>query len=143
MDKLAPLLCEDRKAVENNIRVCLSTHKCFVKVSVSSKGLTISGELIKSLIVHCMSEYILTVLCCISRFLWVQVHWRVRGTTGNWTPVRSQQRWCVVTSKESCSSSLSWPPKWKRRTGPDRQSPARLSALLKQQPAKLFRSNVR
>ncbi|KAF3707528.1 Forkhead box protein H1 Forkhead activin signal transducer 1 [Channa argus] len=32
MDKLAPLFREDRKSAENNIRVCLSTHKCFVKV---------------------------------------------------------------------------------------------------------------
>uniref|UniRef100_A0A3Q1IVB8 Fork-head domain-containing protein n=1 Tax=Anabas testudineus TaxID=64144 RepID=A0A3Q1IVB8_ANATE len=41
MDKLAPLLCEDRKSVENNIRVCLSTHKCFVKVSIP----VVSGSL--------------------------------------------------------------------------------------------------
>ncbi|XP_069371916.1 forkhead box protein H1 [Paralichthys olivaceus] len=34
MDKLAPLVCEDRKSVENNIRVCLSTHTCFVKIPV-------------------------------------------------------------------------------------------------------------
>ncbi|XP_070840189.1 forkhead box protein D1-like [Chaetodon trifascialis] len=34
MDKLAPLICEDRKSVENNIRVCLSANKCFVKVPV-------------------------------------------------------------------------------------------------------------
>ncbi|XP_026203875.1 forkhead box transcription factor [Anabas testudineus] len=39
MDKLAPLLCEDRKSVENNIRVCLSTHKCFVKIPVVSGSL--------------------------------------------------------------------------------------------------------
>nr|XP_046274112.1 forkhead box protein H1 isoform X2 [Scatophagus argus]XP_046274113.1 forkhead box protein H1 isoform X2 [Scatophagus argus] len=34
MDRLAPLICEDRKSVENNIRVCLSTNKCFVKIPV-------------------------------------------------------------------------------------------------------------
>ncbi|KAK2830288.1 hypothetical protein Q5P01_018219 [Channa striata] len=32
MDKLEPLFCEDRKSAENNVRVCLSTYKCFVKV---------------------------------------------------------------------------------------------------------------
>ncbi|XP_047461582.1 forkhead box protein H1-like [Mugil cephalus] len=32
MDKLEPLLCEERKFVENNIRVCLSANGCFVKV---------------------------------------------------------------------------------------------------------------
>ncbi|KAF0024754.1 hypothetical protein F2P81_023556 [Scophthalmus maximus] len=32
MDRLAPLICEDSKSVENNIRVCLSTHSCFVKI---------------------------------------------------------------------------------------------------------------
>uniref|UniRef100_A0A3Q3K6Z4 Fork-head domain-containing protein n=1 Tax=Monopterus albus TaxID=43700 RepID=A0A3Q3K6Z4_MONAL len=34
MDELAPLICEDRKSVENNIRVCLSTSKCFAKIPV-------------------------------------------------------------------------------------------------------------
>ncbi|XP_040909694.1 forkhead box protein H1 [Toxotes jaculatrix] len=34
MDRLAPLICEGRKSVENNIRVCLSTHSCFVKIPV-------------------------------------------------------------------------------------------------------------
>uniref|UniRef100_A0A3P8TBZ2 Fork-head domain-containing protein n=1 Tax=Amphiprion percula TaxID=161767 RepID=A0A3P8TBZ2_AMPPE len=34
MDKMAPLICEDRQSVENNIRVCLSTNKCFVKIPV-------------------------------------------------------------------------------------------------------------
>ncbi|KAG7245008.1 hypothetical protein INR49_023574 [Caranx melampygus] len=34
MDRLVPLICEDRKSVENNIRVCLSTHSCFVKIPV-------------------------------------------------------------------------------------------------------------
>ncbi|CAB1454037.1 unnamed protein product [Pleuronectes platessa] len=34
MGRLAPLICEDRKSVENNIRVCLSTHSCFVKIPV-------------------------------------------------------------------------------------------------------------
>uniref|UniRef100_A0A8C3GAW2 Fork-head domain-containing protein n=1 Tax=Cyclopterus lumpus TaxID=8103 RepID=A0A8C3GAW2_CYCLU len=34
MDKLAPLIYEERKSVENNIRVCLSTNKCFVKIPV-------------------------------------------------------------------------------------------------------------
>ncbi|KAM7384130.1 hypothetical protein PAMA_011464 [Pampus argenteus] len=34
MDKLGPLICEDRRSVENNIRVCLSTNKCFVKIPV-------------------------------------------------------------------------------------------------------------
>ncbi|XP_073319555.1 uncharacterized protein [Pagrus major] len=34
MDKLAPLICEDRKSIENNIRVCLSANKCFVKIPV-------------------------------------------------------------------------------------------------------------
>ncbi|TDH04276.1 hypothetical protein EPR50_G00149820 [Perca flavescens] len=34
MDKLAPLICEDRRYVENNVRVCLSNNKCFVKIPV-------------------------------------------------------------------------------------------------------------
>ncbi|XP_068558609.1 forkhead box protein I3-A-like [Cebidichthys violaceus] len=35
MDRLTPLVSEDkRKSVENNIRVCLSTNKCFVKIPV-------------------------------------------------------------------------------------------------------------
>ncbi|XP_044192526.1 forkhead box protein H1-like isoform X2 [Thunnus albacares] len=34
MDKLGPFICEDRRSVENNIRVCLSTNKCFVKIPV-------------------------------------------------------------------------------------------------------------
>ncbi|XP_044026808.1 forkhead box protein Q1-like [Siniperca chuatsi] len=34
MDRLVPLISEDRKSVENNIRVCLSTNKCFVKIPV-------------------------------------------------------------------------------------------------------------
>ncbi|XP_059206056.1 forkhead box protein C2-B [Centropristis striata] len=34
MDRLAPFISEDRKSVENNIRVCLSTNKCFVKIPV-------------------------------------------------------------------------------------------------------------
>ncbi|XP_042292556.1 forkhead box protein C2 isoform X1 [Thunnus maccoyii] len=34
MDKLGPFICEDRSSVENNIRVCLSTNKCFVKIPV-------------------------------------------------------------------------------------------------------------
>ncbi|XP_070777305.1 forkhead box protein I1-ema [Enoplosus armatus] len=34
MDRLTPLISEDRKSVENNIRVCLSTNKCFVKIPV-------------------------------------------------------------------------------------------------------------
>uniref|UniRef100_A0A3P8TFH0 Fork-head domain-containing protein n=1 Tax=Amphiprion percula TaxID=161767 RepID=A0A3P8TFH0_AMPPE len=32
MDKMAPLICEDRKALENKLRICLSRNKCFVKV---------------------------------------------------------------------------------------------------------------
>ncbi|XP_038580478.1 forkhead box protein Q1-like [Micropterus salmoides] len=39
MDRLAPLISEDRKSVENNIRVCLSTSKCFVKVPVVPESL--------------------------------------------------------------------------------------------------------
>ncbi|XP_037650077.1 forkhead box protein L3 [Sebastes umbrosus] len=34
MDRLAPFISEDRKSVENNIRVCLSTTKCLVKIPV-------------------------------------------------------------------------------------------------------------
>ncbi|XP_041664078.1 forkhead box protein Q1 [Cheilinus undulatus] len=34
MDKLMPFMCEDRRSVENNIRVCLSTNSCFVKIPV-------------------------------------------------------------------------------------------------------------
>ncbi|XP_054620679.1 forkhead box protein H1-like [Dunckerocampus dactyliophorus] len=42
MDRLGPLIREDRKSIKNNIRVCLSTSKCFVKIplfrnSVGSK----------------------------------------------------------------------------------------------------------
>ncbi|XP_061679998.1 forkhead box protein H1-like [Syngnathoides biaculeatus] len=32
MERLDPLVTEDRRSVENNIRVCLSTHDCFIKV---------------------------------------------------------------------------------------------------------------
>ncbi|XP_061615353.1 forkhead box protein H1-like [Phyllopteryx taeniolatus] len=32
MDRLGPLVREDRKSIENNIRVCLSTNDCFVKI---------------------------------------------------------------------------------------------------------------
>ncbi|XP_034016293.1 forkhead box protein H1 [Thalassophryne amazonica] len=32
MDKLEPIIYENRKAAENNIRVCLTTYKCFVKI---------------------------------------------------------------------------------------------------------------
>ncbi|KAM9737593.1 forkhead box protein C2 [Menidia menidia] len=32
MEKVVPLIPEDRKSVENNMRVCLSTHRCFIKV---------------------------------------------------------------------------------------------------------------
>lgn len=39
MDKLAPLICEDRKCAENKIRVCLSTNKCFVKIPVVAGSL--------------------------------------------------------------------------------------------------------
>ncbi|XP_054462273.1 forkhead box protein Q1 isoform X1 [Anoplopoma fimbria] len=39
MDRLAPLIYEDRKSFENNIRVCLSTHKCFVKIPVVPNSL--------------------------------------------------------------------------------------------------------
>ncbi|KAL6099890.1 uncharacterized protein ACO6RY_01611 [Pungitius sinensis] len=34
MDRLTPLICQDRKSVENRIRVCLSSCKCFVKIPV-------------------------------------------------------------------------------------------------------------
>ncbi|XP_075995589.1 uncharacterized protein LOC142989786 [Genypterus blacodes] len=34
MEKLEPYFSEDKKSVENNIRVCLSASKCFVKVPV-------------------------------------------------------------------------------------------------------------
>uniref|UniRef100_H3BYM6 Fork-head domain-containing protein n=1 Tax=Tetraodon nigroviridis TaxID=99883 RepID=H3BYM6_TETNG len=34
MDQLAPLPSANRRSFENNIRVCLSTNKCFVKVSL-------------------------------------------------------------------------------------------------------------
>ncbi|XP_029023134.1 forkhead box protein H1 [Betta splendens] len=32
MDKMAPCFPEDRKPFENNIRVCLSSNKCFIKI---------------------------------------------------------------------------------------------------------------
>ena len=87
---------------------------------------------------------VLTQLCCVFRFLWSQIHSTVRGTTGNWTPVRSQPRWCVVTLKESCSSSLSWPAKWKQRTWAEEHwSTAQISTLLKLPSVKLLRSHVR
>ncbi|KAK1880293.1 Forkhead box protein H1 [Dissostichus eleginoides] len=34
MYRLAPLMSDDKRAVENNIRVCLSTNPCFVKIPV-------------------------------------------------------------------------------------------------------------
>nr|XP_040043753.1 forkhead box protein Q1 isoform X1 [Gasterosteus aculeatus aculeatus] len=34
MDRLTPLIRQDRKSVENSIRVCLSSCKCFVKIPV-------------------------------------------------------------------------------------------------------------
>ncbi|MED6236124.1 hypothetical protein ATANTOWER_004763 [Ataeniobius toweri] len=34
MDKLAPPISEDGRSVKNNIRVCLSAYRCFVKIPV-------------------------------------------------------------------------------------------------------------
>ncbi|XP_010789960.1 forkhead box protein Q1-like [Notothenia coriiceps] len=34
MDRLAPFISDDKRSVENNIRVCLSTNTCFVKIPV-------------------------------------------------------------------------------------------------------------
>ncbi|XP_008330219.1 forkhead box protein H1-like isoform X1 [Cynoglossus semilaevis] len=34
MDRLVPVLSEDRRSVENNTRVCLSTYLCFIKIPV-------------------------------------------------------------------------------------------------------------
>ncbi|KAK5911340.1 hypothetical protein CgunFtcFv8_005525 [Champsocephalus gunnari] len=34
MDRLGPFISDDKRSVENNIRVCLSTNKCFVKIPV-------------------------------------------------------------------------------------------------------------
>uniref|UniRef100_A0A674P972 Fork-head domain-containing protein n=1 Tax=Takifugu rubripes TaxID=31033 RepID=A0A674P972_TAKRU len=34
MDHLMPIMSENRRSFENNIRVCLSTNKCFVKIPV-------------------------------------------------------------------------------------------------------------
>uniref|UniRef100_A0A3Q2W008 Fork-head domain-containing protein n=1 Tax=Haplochromis burtoni TaxID=8153 RepID=A0A3Q2W008_HAPBU len=34
MDKLTLFFSEDQKSIENNVRVCLSTNKCFVKVPI-------------------------------------------------------------------------------------------------------------
>uniref|UniRef100_A0A3B3H2H5 Fork-head domain-containing protein n=1 Tax=Oryzias latipes TaxID=8090 RepID=A0A3B3H2H5_ORYLA len=34
IQKMEPLISEGRKSVENNIRVCLSTHRCFRKIPV-------------------------------------------------------------------------------------------------------------
>ncbi|XP_050922303.1 forkhead box protein H1 [Lates calcarifer] len=39
MDRLTTLICEERKSIENNIRVCLSTHACFVKIPVAPHSL--------------------------------------------------------------------------------------------------------
>ncbi|XP_016524717.1 uncharacterized protein LOC107835763 [Poecilia formosa] len=39
MDRLMQLMSEDRKSLENNIRVCLSTHGCFIKVPVIPNSL--------------------------------------------------------------------------------------------------------
>ncbi|XP_077363725.1 forkhead box protein C2-like [Festucalex cinctus] len=32
MERMGPLVQENRKSIENNVRVCLSTNKCFVKI---------------------------------------------------------------------------------------------------------------
>uniref|UniRef100_A0A667XN72 Fork-head domain-containing protein n=1 Tax=Myripristis murdjan TaxID=586833 RepID=A0A667XN72_9TELE len=37
MDNLEPFVSGDKKAFENNIRVCLSINKCFVKIPLSSE----------------------------------------------------------------------------------------------------------
>ena len=46
MDKLGPFICEDRKPVENNIRVCLSTNKCFHKVNLYLKNILYTKNII-------------------------------------------------------------------------------------------------
>lgn len=136
MDKLAPLICEDRKSIENNIRVCLSANKCFVKVSFQSRPF--------HLVLEFTAAPVSLTPCAVSvRFQWFHIRCTARETTGSWSPVTSQPRWCGVTSKESCGSSPSWPPKWKRRTWAEHRSAARLSTLLTLQPAELFRSGVR
>lgn len=38
MDNLTPLMSENRRSFENNIRVCLSTNKCFVKVRLEARS---------------------------------------------------------------------------------------------------------
>nr|XP_043908540.1 forkhead box protein H1-like [Solea senegalensis] len=39
MDRITPVMSEDKKLLGNNIRVCLSTHSCFVKIPVNTKAL--------------------------------------------------------------------------------------------------------
>ncbi|XP_075306472.1 forkhead box protein H1-like [Odontesthes bonariensis] len=39
MKKLTPAVSEGRKCVENNVRVCLSSHKCFVKIPMVQDSL--------------------------------------------------------------------------------------------------------
>ncbi|XP_077447049.1 uncharacterized protein LOC144067308 [Stigmatopora argus] len=39
MERLGLLVPEDRKSIENNIRVCLSTHSCFVKIPLAPDSL--------------------------------------------------------------------------------------------------------
>ncbi|XP_041822870.1 forkhead box protein H1-like [Melanotaenia boesemani] len=39
MDELSLVISEDRVCVENNIRVCLSSHKCFLKIPVAKGSL--------------------------------------------------------------------------------------------------------
>lgn len=65
----------------------------------------------------------------IFRFQWCETLGTPRKTTGNWTLVRSQQRWCVATSKMSCISSLSSPPKWKQRAWIEDQESRKASML--------------
>lgn len=51
MDRLVPVLSEDRRSVENNTRVCLSTYLCFIKVNIHSKSLNILYDLTKILLI--------------------------------------------------------------------------------------------
>lgn len=127
-----PLASEDQKCIKNNIRVCLSTRKCFAKVSPPP-----SQFYFKTFLVSWSS---------FSDLLWL-VRWSQRiqtqstagGPAGNWTAVRSQLRWCVATSMDSCSFSQSCTPNWELRAWASHH----IWTFLVMQPAKPLGSDVR
>lgn len=137
MDKLTLFFSEDRKSIENNVRVCLSTNKCFVKVRFYIFNKLCCKNYFKKQVSVQLTEIFFF------RFQLCHIHSIVRETTGSWTWLRSQRRWCAGTSEASCSSSPIWPARCKRRTWANNRSIAQLPAPMNLKLADLFVSSVR